>query len=189
VHRAVEITSIAVAGAQMYQFQRRTQARIVAERDDRGHRALHTQVRAEREAARAGWAPALDPAWLRRANLMDVARAWGSALPYADRSVPWYEPTAATAMRKCEERLRELHPFAMARYDRLRDQGLGPAEAMAEAAPLFAGPARAHDAPSPPRPRWRSRDGSRGPGRRAGTARAGRHPQPRWRRPGAARPR
>ena len=67
-------------------------------------------------------------------------------MPYADRAVPWYEPAAATAMRKCEERLRDLHPHAMARYDRLRADGMGPAEAMREAAPLFTRPPRVHDA-------------------------------------------
>ena len=40
-------------------------------------------------------------------------------------------------MRKSEARLRALHPFAMARYDRLRSDGAA-ADAMREAAPLFA---------------------------------------------------
>src|SRR5262245_53262207 len=72
-------------------------------------------------------------------------------MPYSDRAVPWYEPTAATAMRKCEERLRDLHPYAMARYDRLRADGMSPAEAMREAAPLFARPSHVYDAPTTPR--------------------------------------
>ena len=46
--------------------------------------------------------------------------AWGAALPYADRNVPWHEPAAAAAITHCEERLRQLHPYAMAHYDRLR---------------------------------------------------------------------
>ena len=66
-------------------------------------------------------------------------------MPYADRTMPWYEPAAATAMRKCEERLRLLHPYAMARYDRLRGEGMGPADAMREAAPLFGQPSHARD--------------------------------------------
>ena len=136
----------------MYVYLKRTQARAAAERDERARRALTAQIRADRDAARAGWAPALDPDWLRQADLFEAARAWGAAMPYADRSVPWYEPAAATAMRKCEERLRDLHPHAMARYDRLRGDGMGPAEAMREAAPLFASPPRAHDAPYTPRP-------------------------------------
>ena len=47
------------------------------------------------------------------------------------------DPAAASAIRKSEERLRTLHPFAMARYDRLRSQGASPLDAMREAAPLF----------------------------------------------------
>jgi hypothetical protein len=160
VQRAIEIASCAVTAAQVYAYQQRTQARGVRERDDRARRALNAQARAERDAARAGWAPALDPQWLRQADLMDTARAWGAAMPYADRDVPWYEPSAATAMRKSEERLREQHPYAMARYDRLRGEGLRPAEAMAEAAPLFARPPRAHDAPMAPRPTLGAGDGT-----------------------------
>ncbi len=51
--------------------------------------------------------------------------------------MPGYEPSAATAVRNCEARLRDLHPHAMDRYDRLRSDGLGPVEAMRAAAPLF----------------------------------------------------
>jgi hypothetical protein len=105
-------------------------------------------MRAERDGDRARWEPALDPGWLRRARLLDAAEAWGAALPYTDRAVPWYEPAAATAMTRCEERLRSLHPYAMARYDRLRSDGLEPAEAMQEAALLFARHPYARDAPS-----------------------------------------
>lgn len=152
VQRAIQLASGAVTAAQVYLFHRNTQARAVDERDDHARRALHAQMRAEQQAGRAGWAPALDPAWLREATLFQVARAWSAAMPYSDRAVPWYEPAAATAMRKCEEKLRDLHPYAMARYDRLRADGLGPAQAMQEAAPLFARPPRAHDPPSTPRP-------------------------------------
>jgi hypothetical protein len=62
-------------------------------------------------------------------------------------------------MRKCEERLREHHPYAMAYYDRLRSQGVRPGEAMAQAAPLFARPPHAHDAPMAPRPALGAGDG------------------------------
>src|ERR1035441_6136564 len=43
-------------------------------------------------------------------------------------------------MRKCEDRLRTLHSYAMARYDRLRDDGMSPLDAMREAAPMFGRP-------------------------------------------------
>ena len=54
-----------------------------------------------------------------------------------------HRPAAAAALRKCEDKLRDLHPYAMARYDRLRARRLAPLDAMREAAPLFA---RAPDA-------------------------------------------
>ena len=47
------------------------------------------------------------------------------------------DPAAASSMRKSEERLRTLYPFAMARYDRLRAEGAEPLGAMREASPLF----------------------------------------------------
>lgn len=152
VQRAVQVASSVMTGAQVYVYLQRTQARTIAERDQRTRRALGAQISADRDAARASWTPGLDAGWLRQADVFQAARAWSAAMPYADRSVPWYEPAAATAMRKCEERLRELHPNAMARYDRLRSEGMGPAEAMHEAAHLFAGPPRAHDAPYAPQP-------------------------------------
>jgi hypothetical protein len=159
VQRAIQLASGAVTAAQVYLFHRNTQARAVDEHDDRARRALHAQMRAEQQAGRAGWAPALDPAWLRKATLFQVARAWSAAMPYSDRAVPWYEPAAATAMRKCEERLRDLHPYAMAHYDQLRAEGLGPAEAMQQAAPLFARPPKAHDPPYTTRPMVAAGDG------------------------------
>jgi hypothetical protein len=152
VHRAVQLGSVAVTGAQIYAYRRRAHLRAAAEQDERGRRALQAQIRAERNAAHAQWAPALDPAWLQQATLIETAQAWGAGLPYSDSAMPWGESAAASAMRRCEERLRELHSFAMARYDRLRGDGLGPAEAMREAAPLFALHPQARDGSYTPRP-------------------------------------
>ncbi len=110
VYRAVQVGSFAMTSAQMYAYHRRAQARITAEQDHRARRALNAQVRAERDADRTRWAPPLDPAWLRNASLVETAHAWGAALPYADRNAPWDEPAAATAMTRCEERLRDCTP-------------------------------------------------------------------------------
>jgi hypothetical protein len=159
LQRAVQVTSSAVTGAQAYAYLNRTHTRANAERDKRARRALEAEQRAERDAARAEWALALDPRWIRQADLLQTARVWGAAMPYADPTTPWHEPAAATAMRACEERLRELHPTAMARYDRLRGEGMAPAEAMREAAFLFAGPPRAHDSPYEPAPMLNPGDG------------------------------
>jgi len=169
LQRAVQVSYCAATAAQVYASRRRSQVRIDAEHDELARAALRDQGRAERDASRAGWAPAMDPEWLYQAGLLATARAWGAAAPYADRTAPWYEPAAATAVRRCEERLRFLHPHAMARYDRLRAQGVAPAQAMAQAAALFAGPPRPHDAPYEPAPALEAGNGQ---------ARSGPGPQP-----------
>jgi hypothetical protein len=84
------------------------------------------------QQAKLAWAPAHDPQWLAHADLVQAGRAWASAASYADT-----DPAAASAMRKCEDRLRALHPYAMARYDRLRGDGMSPLDAMGETVLLF----------------------------------------------------
>jgi hypothetical protein len=159
LHRALQVGYAVAAGLQIYLHHRKTQAQMAAEGDETARRALNAQIRADTGAARTEWAPALDPRWLRDADLPQTARAWGAAMPYADRAVPWYEPAAAAAMRTCEQRLRVLHPDAMARYDWLRGEGMGSADAMRETAPLFARPARTY-APVTPRPALEAGNGA-----------------------------
>src|SRR6185437_2794777 len=149
--RAMQVASCAATAAQVFIHHQRVQARISAERNDRVRRALQAQLRAERLAVRAGWAPALDPEWRQENDLLCVAQVWGLAVPYAEPNEPWHDPTAAIAVRRCEDRLRDLHPYAMAFYDRLRSEGHGQMEAMAAAAPLFARYPRPYDASSQPR--------------------------------------
>jgi len=184
VYRAVQVGSFVGTAAQMYAYHRRAQARIAAERDHQARRALTAEIRAERDADRARWEPGLDPGWLRRASLTEVAGVWGAALPYTDRGVPWYEPAATTAMARCEDRLRGLHPYAMAWYDRLVSEGRAPGEAMRAAAPLFARHPYARDAPSVPRPMLETAAVGQGAGAAAtapgpdGRPRAGRDGRP-----------
>ena len=96
----------------------------------------------EHAAAQARWAPALHPEWLADASLIEVARAWGSALPYENA-----DPGAAAALDNCEMRLRDLHPYAMRRYDQLRKAGASRADAMWTAAPEFQKHPRPRPAP------------------------------------------
>src|SRR5262249_8146560 len=103
-----------------------------AARSQRELRARQEEQRAAWQLARAGWAPAHDSRWLAQADLLQAARGWGAAAAYADA-----DPAAASALRKCEERLRVLHPYAMAWYDRLPGEGAGAVEAMRQAVPLF----------------------------------------------------
>ena len=130
--RLAQLASLITAAATM-EVRRRAQATAAnAARNQRQLRALRDEQRAEWQLARAGWAPAHDSRWLAQADLLQAARAWGAAAAYADA-----DPAAASAMRHCEERLRVLHPYAMAWYDRLRGEGAGAVEAMRQAVPLF----------------------------------------------------
>jgi len=119
-----------------------------AARDEQELRDLRDQERAAWQLARAGWAPAADQRWLAQAGLLETARAWSAAAAYADA-----DPAAATAVARCEDRLRHLHPYAMSWYDRQRAQGAGMFDAMKDAMPLFArAPHARPGGPAAPRP-------------------------------------
>ncbi|HVB45408.1 MAG TPA: hypothetical protein VNF47_22260 [Streptosporangiaceae bacterium] len=132
--RVAQLASLVGAMAQVV-MQRRAlaDARRSARADQHALRVLGDQERLLHQQTRLTWAPAHDPQWLAHADLLQVARAWANAAASADA-----DPSAEAAQRKCEDRLRKLHPYAMARYDRLRSNGMGPLDAMSEAAPLFA---------------------------------------------------
>jgi hypothetical protein len=130
--RAAQLISLAVAAAQVAAHRKALSEARKAARGEPALRALWEKERAIDAQARAGWAPAHDPRWLAQADLLQAARAWSAAAAYAGT-----DPVAASAMRKSEERLRSLHPYAMTRYDRLRTEGASPLDAMHEAAPLF----------------------------------------------------
>jgi len=130
--RLAQLGSLVTAGATV-EARRRAQAHAArAVRDERALSALRDQERAAWQLARAGWAPAHDARWLVQADLLQAVRVWSAAAAYAAA-----DPAAGSAARKCEERLRELHPYAMTWYDRLRGEGAGAFEAMRQAVPLF----------------------------------------------------
>jgi hypothetical protein len=131
--RVAQFASLTGAMAQVI-LQRKAlyDARQAARDDERAVRIIDEQERLIQRQARLSWAPAHDPQWLPHADLLQTGRAWASAASYADT-----DPAAASAMRRCEDRLRSLHPYAMARYDRLRGDGMSPLDAMRETVPLF----------------------------------------------------
>jgi hypothetical protein len=130
--RLAQLGSLVTAAATM-EVRRRAQANALkAARDERELRVLREQELAARKLARAEWAPAHDSRWLAQADLVQAMRVWTAAAGCADD-----DPAALPALRKCEERLRELHPYAMAWYDRLRGEGIGVVEAMRRAVPMF----------------------------------------------------
>jgi hypothetical protein len=145
--QAAQLASMAVAAHEVITRRTARRAAMKAASDEQQRQAIREQERAAREAARARWAPALDPRFPAQADLLTAGRAWGGAAPYADI------PEAASALRRAEDRLRVLHPYAMDRYDRLRSEGASPLEAMREAAPLFAmAPYARPGQPGAPRP-------------------------------------
>lgn len=131
--RVAQFASLTGAMAQVV-LQRKAlyDARQAARDDERAIRVINEQERLIQRQARLGWAPAHDSRWLAYADLLQAARAWANAASYADT-----DPAAASAMRKCEDRLRTLHPYAMARYGRLRGDGTSPLDAMRETVPMF----------------------------------------------------
>jgi hypothetical protein len=130
--RLAQLGSLVTAGATVVARRRAEAAAARAVRDERALRALREQERAALRAVRAGWAPAHDARWLAQADLLQAVRVWSAAAAYADA-----DPVAASAVRKCEERLRVLHPYAMGWYDRLRGEGTGAFDAMRQAVALF----------------------------------------------------
>src|SRR6185437_6080051 len=131
--RMAQLASLVTAAATV-EARRKTQRNAAKTiRSERELRELHDQEHAAYQLARAGWAAARDPRFLDQADLLQAARAWSAAAAYAGA-----DPEAADAVRRCEQRLRVLHPYAMARYDRLRNERAAPLDAMREALPFFA---------------------------------------------------
>lgn len=131
--KAAQFVSMVGAAYEIAARRRAIRAARDASRTEQQLRAVQEQERVARAEVRARWAPAFDARWSAQADLVQAGRVWGAAAPYADT-----DQEAASALRKAEERLRLLHPFAMGRYDRLRADGASPLEAMRETVNLFA---------------------------------------------------
>ena len=130
--RAAQMVSLVAAAAEVAMRRRALHAARQATRDQQEQQRLRMEESALRAQVRARWAPALDARWLAQADLIQAGRAWGAAAPWADA-----DPEAAAALRRTEERLRTLHPYAMTQYDRLRSEGASPLDAMRQSVQLF----------------------------------------------------
>jgi hypothetical protein len=136
LQRSVQIASAAITAAQVLAriHLTRTHPELASKLPGPD---LDEQLRREQLSARTGIRFIRQPGWIRRADLATTAEAWGALVPYTEPGTPWYDASAARAVRQCEGRLRELHPYGMNRYDSLRSRGRPPAEAMREASPFF----------------------------------------------------
>ncbi|RAY14995.1 hypothetical protein DPM19_09600 [Actinomadura craniellae] len=130
--RLVQIIALATAGYRSHALRKARSAADAARADSATRSQADAEAKAAHAQARARWAPAHDRQWLDQAGLLDVAAAWGAAVPHAADHA-----SAASAVRKCEQRLRNLHPHAMDHYDRHRAAGHDLLEAMRHAAPFF----------------------------------------------------
>lgn len=109
-------------------------ARERAVQDERAASALRAERQAAYGQARLGWAPMLDPKLRERTGVVDAGVVWARAQAWRP------DPEAEHATQLAEERLRQLRPDVMERYDRLRTEGVEPVNAMRRVAPYFDAP-------------------------------------------------
>jgi hypothetical protein len=106
-------------------------ARERAENDERAAAALRAQRQTAYGQARLSWSPVLDPRSRERTTMTDAGTAWATAQAWRP------DPEAERVTALAEERLRQLRPDVMDRYDRLKAEGADPVEAMRQVAPFF----------------------------------------------------
>ncbi|WP_019632238.1 hypothetical protein [Actinomadura atramentaria] len=154
--RIVQVVSLSAAAYQLAVSQRARALQARAAKDRAVQETMERRLRAAAAEARVRYAPANDRRWLGQAGLVQVAEAWGAAVRYAAE-----HPAARSALDRCEERLRALHPHAMGHFDRACAAGLGRYDAMMKAAPFFARNPRVHEEPWSPRPTLNPGTGTR----------------------------
>jgi hypothetical protein len=138
--KVVQYVSLATMAAEAIAQHRQQRAAQAASTDQRAAAALRAQQTSAHAAARLQWQPVLDPRRARSLSLADTGLAWAVAQAWRPT-----DPEAELASTRAQDRLRELRPDVMSRFDRLTDDGLEAVEAMRRVAPfLDRPPARAH---------------------------------------------
>lgn len=143
--KVASYVSVTAAAAQSIAQLRARQAQERAATDDRAARQARAEHTAAYSQARLGWSPILDDKARARTTVVDAGSAWARAQGWRP------DPEAELASTLAEDRLRQLRPDVMDRYDRLRADGLEPVEAMTRVAPLFDRPAAHPGQPAPDR--------------------------------------
>jgi hypothetical protein len=138
--KVVQYISLATMAAEAIAQRRQQRAAEAASIDTQAAAALRAQQTAARTAARLQWQPVLDPRRVGSLSLADTGLAWAAAQAWRPT-----DPEAELASTRAQDRLRELRPDVMSRFDRLTADGLEPVEAMRRVAPfLDRPPAREH---------------------------------------------
>ena len=131
--KIVQYVSLATMAAEaLAQVRQQRTAAAAAATDERTARALRAQRATALAAARTQWAPVLDAHLRDRTGVIDAGLAWAVAQGWRE-----VDPEAALASDRATERLRELRPDVMERYDRLTADGVEPVEAMRRVAPFM----------------------------------------------------
>ena len=157
-HASTKITSyvsVAAMAAEAIAQVAALRARERAADDEQAARALRAEHLAAYGQARLGWTQVLDPRLREQAGVVDAGTAWARAQAWRP------DPEAERATELAEQRLRELRPEVMERYDRLRAEGSDPVEAMRRVASLFDQPPARTGQAAPDRPALAEADTAR----------------------------
>jgi hypothetical protein len=130
--KVVQYVSLVTMAAEAIAQRRQQQAAAAASTDARAAAALRAQQTSAHTAARLQWQPILDPRRARSLGLADTGLAWAAAQAWRPT-----DPEAELASDRAQDRLRELRPDVMSRFDRLTGEGLDPVEAMCRVAPFL----------------------------------------------------
>ncbi len=134
--KIVQYVSLATMAAEALAQRAQQRAATAAATDEKATAALRAQQTGARNAARLQWQPVLDPRRGAGTSLGQAGLAWAASQAWRD-----VDPEAALAGDRALERMRELRPDVMARFDRLTGDGLDQVEAMRRVAPFFDRPA------------------------------------------------
>jgi hypothetical protein len=130
--KVAQYVSLATMAAEAIAQVRQQRAAALAAADEHTVRAVRAQQTAARAAARLQWSPVLDPRRRNGLNLADTGLAWAASQAWRT-----LDPEAQLASDFASQRLRELRPDVMARYDRLTAEGVDDVDAMRRVAPFF----------------------------------------------------
>ena len=128
----VPYVSLATMAAEAIAQVRQQRAASAAAVDERTAAAARAQQTAAHAAARLQWRPVLDPRRHDGLTLADTGVAWAATQAWRE-----IDPEAQLASDRALDRLRQLRPDVMDRFDRLTADSLDPVEAMRRVAPFF----------------------------------------------------
>ena len=130
--KIVQYVSLATMAAEAIAQVRQQRAASAAAVDERTAAGVRAQQTAAHAAARLQWRPVLDPRRHDSLTLADTGVAWAATQAWRE-----IDPEAQLASDRALDRLRQLRPDVMDRFDRLTADSLDPVEAMGRVAPFF----------------------------------------------------